>query len=540
MTLKRLWDTDNKKIVFAEWPTGHQCQVWTDENGNLYIYDMAQWLVYSGVNPWKEYVRSNWVALTDEMVWYYDTNEPTDLYNRDHWDEAYYQFVNYDGTVLQSWTVEEWETPSYTGETPTKPATSEYTYTFSGWNPEVWPIYRRTTYTATFTAVANTYTVTIESNNTDYGTVSPSTVTEVPYWTAISSSSNTLTIWETTVTATAETGYEFSSWGELPATVTDDITITATFQATLVPIVNEAFLAEDGSEDNPLMVLFTDGSDQENFVEISLTTDPETWDSSVEITPEWIYADSRLEIDWTNVFVSLFENYSDSTYYEALAWSWTTDDTWTIIAGFFTALQNLYENPTAENLAAAGAILSWYSVADPQTMFVTWTTPTPPTPWQWYRYIRWNITAQQWPASWGAENDCQVSEFLFTNWTSQMSRPAWTSVTCNRSTWGDWAASNLIDWSTATKFGAWDAFPYAITFDLWSGNSIDPTVYNKYQWYQATAPSSEWYRSPKSWNVQFSEDWTDWETWSTVTDEVISFVSGGLAWTWDLTSPSPR
>ena len=34
MQLKRLWDTEGKKIVFAEWPSGHECQVWTDENGD--------------------------------------------------------------------------------------------------------------------------------------------------------------------------------------------------------------------------------------------------------------------------------------------------------------------------------------------------------------------------------------------------------------------------------------------------------------------------------------------------------------------------
>jgi len=381
MQLKRLWDTEGKKIVFTEWPTGHQCQVWTDDEGNLYIYDMAQWLTYNGVSPdWKEYVRSNWVVLTDQTVWFYDTNEPTELFSWDSWDKASYKFVDWDWTVLKSWTVEEWETPTAPAD-PTREATAQYTYTFAWWNPEVWPITKKTTYTATYTAVANTYTVTIESNDTDYGTVSPSTVTEVPYWTAISSSSNTLTIWETTVTATAETGYEFvswtCSWSTIPATVTEDITIVATYRQNLS---NQAYLAEDGSVDNPLIVLFTDGSDHENNVEILITTDPDTWDTSVEITPEWIYADSRLEIDWTNVFVSLFENHADYTYYTELAWSWTTGDTWTILSEFFTALKNLFNNPTAENLATAGTILSWYSVADPRTMFVTWTTPTPPTP----------------------------------------------------------------------------------------------------------------------------------------------------------------
>lgn len=79
-----------------------------------------------------------------------------------------------------------------------------------------------------------TYTVTIQSNNTTYGTVSESSFT-VADGTALSASTTTLTVGEGTVTATAKSGYEFVSWtvgGEsLPETVTNDITITATFQA---------------------------------------------------------------------------------------------------------------------------------------------------------------------------------------------------------------------------------------------------------------------------------------------------------------------
>lgn len=230
MQLKRLWDTDGKKIVYTEWPTWHKCQVWTDENGSLYIYDMAQWLTYNGVStPWEEYVRSNWVELTDQTVWFYDTNEPTDLYNRDHGDEAYYQFVDWDWTVLKSWTVEEWETPTAPAD-PTRAATAQYTYTFAGWNPTVGPISKRTTFTATYTATVNQYTATIVSEDTSKWTVDDDSVT-ADYGTAISVNGNVLTIWTNTITATAEEWYEFSSWGTLPETLTEDVTITATFQA---------------------------------------------------------------------------------------------------------------------------------------------------------------------------------------------------------------------------------------------------------------------------------------------------------------------
>ena len=62
---------------------------------------------------------------------------------------------NYDSTVLQIDSVLEGETPSYPGETPTKPATVEYTYTFAGWTPEVVVVTGDATYTAVYDSVSN-------------------------------------------------------------------------------------------------------------------------------------------------------------------------------------------------------------------------------------------------------------------------------------------------------------------------------------------------------------------------------------------------
>ncbi len=61
-------------------------------------------------------------------------------------------FVNWDGTELQSSEVSENTMPEYVGETPTRPETAAYTYTFKGWTPEIVPATANATYTATYTA----------------------------------------------------------------------------------------------------------------------------------------------------------------------------------------------------------------------------------------------------------------------------------------------------------------------------------------------------------------------------------------------------
>ena len=159
--LKRLWDTENKKAVWAMPAVETQAeigrivpmQVWTDDDwSKLYVYSNSQYREIFSAGTTVETYWPVWKELEDETVGYYLTNEPTDLYSWDEGGEVAYTFKNYDGTVLDEGTIDEWETPEYTGETPEKPADEENEYTFSGWKPTVKAIYKKTTYTAQYTA----------------------------------------------------------------------------------------------------------------------------------------------------------------------------------------------------------------------------------------------------------------------------------------------------------------------------------------------------------------------------------------------------
>ena len=127
-------------------------------------------------------------------------------------------------TVLKSEQVAYGDMPVYSGETPTKAADEQYTYTFKGWTPEIVKVTGDVTYTATFDQMLNTYTVTWKNwdgavletdENVEYGTT-PEYNGETP-----------------TKAADAQYTYTFKGWTPEIAEVTGDVTYTATFDQTL-------------------------------------------------------------------------------------------------------------------------------------------------------------------------------------------------------------------------------------------------------------------------------------------------------------------
>ena len=130
------------------------------------------------------------------------------------------KFVNWNGEeLLVLPEVVKGTTPSYTGETPVRPNTAEYTYTFVGWTPAIVAATSDTTYTATYTATKNSYTITWQ--NEDGSLIDQTTVEYgvVP------------THADPTKEATAEYTYTFAGWTPAVVAVKGDATYKATFNS---------------------------------------------------------------------------------------------------------------------------------------------------------------------------------------------------------------------------------------------------------------------------------------------------------------------
>ncbi len=129
-------------------------------------------------------------------------------------------WVDGDGRTIATDTVIYGETPEYTGETPTKTADAQYSYTFAGWSPEIGAVTGDMTYTATFNSTVNSYTITFENED---GTVLQST--EEEYGTTPEYTGET-----PTKTADAQSHYNWSGiWTPIISEVTGDAVYTAEF-----------------------------------------------------------------------------------------------------------------------------------------------------------------------------------------------------------------------------------------------------------------------------------------------------------------------
>ncbi len=133
------------------------------------------------------------------------------------------KFVDYDQELLSEIKVKEGAVPAYDKEEPYRDPTREYTYTFSGWTPEIAPASADTTYTATYQQEIKKYTIKfvnedgteLQSESLPYGTT-PEYKGENP-----------------TKTGDAQYSYVFEGWDKEIVPVKKNETYTATFNSNI-------------------------------------------------------------------------------------------------------------------------------------------------------------------------------------------------------------------------------------------------------------------------------------------------------------------
>ncbi|MBO6307224.1 MAG: hypothetical protein J6M55_06935, partial [Paludibacteraceae bacterium] len=247
----------------------------------------------------KIYDEDTQMKLRREIEGSWNTNGVLISYTDKHYvypcDPFIIRFVNYDGTILETQTLDKGVTPSYSGATPTREGNAEYSYIFAGWTPEIVPVTNNATYTATFTATKNQYTITwldeagneIDQTTVEYG-VMPTHA-------------------EPSKANTAEFSYEFTGWTPGLGIVTGDATYQATFKATKNSYTI-TWLNEDGS---PI---------DQTTVEYGLT--PTHADINKDNTLEYSYTFAG----WTPTVVAVTGNATYTATFEATKRKYTV--TW--------------------------------------------------------------------------------------------------------------------------------------------------------------------------------------------------------------------
>ena len=123
---------------YGEWPSYYGSDPWRDANAQ-YTY------TFSGWSPSVDYVTgtANYYAQFSETLNQYEVN-----------------YYNWDGSLLQSNWYYYGEWPSYYGSDPWRDADAQYTYTFTGWSPEVDVVTGTASYYAQFSETLRQYEVT--------------------------------------------------------------------------------------------------------------------------------------------------------------------------------------------------------------------------------------------------------------------------------------------------------------------------------------------------------------------------------------------
>lgn len=195
----------------------------------------------------EEYIDAPSKPNTDTVHYVYDgwngelTNITSNKVFTAKYAESYrVRFLNYDSTILQTSFVQNGETAEYTGETPTKPSTAQYDYTFNGWSGSG-PVTAPVDYVAQFTSSVRYYTVRFINGNAILQTDS------VAYGGSTSYRGATPTYYD----PTQADDYDFAGWNKDTSSITGDTDAYAVWmynKSITRAILNKTVTAIDNSE----------------------------------------------------------------------------------------------------------------------------------------------------------------------------------------------------------------------------------------------------------------------------------------------------
>lgn len=171
------------------------------------------------------------IAGTDDVYYTFSswesipTNVTSNMIVYARYEEVYrVRYLNWDNSVLQTLYVRSGQNAAYTGSTPTRPDTAQYTYSWTGWSGTQTNITSSRDITAVFSAVIRKYTVRFMD-----GTIVLQTVSNVPYGSSATYTGQTPTH--------SNPDYVFTGFNPDGTNITGDTDCMAVFVDMSVPLV---------------------------------------------------------------------------------------------------------------------------------------------------------------------------------------------------------------------------------------------------------------------------------------------------------------
>ena len=276
---------------------------------------------YAGANPTKastaenDYSFSGWdkqlSPVTGEASYTASYSSEVRKYTVTFYDE--------DGsTVLDTQQVAYGTVPTYAGANPTKQATVDKVFTFSGWDKELVAVTGEASYTATYSYEARKYTVTfydedgqtvLDSQQVAYGTV-PTYAGETP-----------------TKESSADKVFTFAGWDKELVAVTGEASYTATYSSVARKYTIK-FVDSDGT--------VLDSQQVEYGVVPTAPADPTSgrfagWDKEISaVSGDETY--TAVYVEYGETVIDRFEQYNDDVTLKSQGWvvrKYTTATNWT-------------------------------------------------------------------------------------------------------------------------------------------------------------------------------------------------------------------